>query len=385
MGMDFSITNEQRLLSDAVREFVHKELAPIAAELDREGRFPAELLRRASELGLMGITIPEQYGGSGMDTVSYVIALEEISSVCASTAVIISVNNSLVCEPVFGFGSEEQKRKFLTPLARGERLGCFALTEPQAGSDAAGLKTTAVKRPGCYVLNGTKLLITNGAHADIAIVFAVTDRSRGVHGISAFLVEKGTSGFSVGKIEETMGLRASDLAELSFQDCSIPEENLLGKEGDGFKIAMVTLDGGRVGIAAQSVGIARACLDEAVRYSKERFQFGQPISGFQAIRFMLADMSMEIEAARLLAFRAAYIKDKGLPYTKEASQAKLFASEMSNRVAYKALQIFGGYGYTKDFPVERWYRDARVTTIYEGTSEIQRLVIARELLRGAGP
>lgn len=385
MGMDFSITNEQRLLSDAVREFVHKELAPIAAELDREGRFPAELLRRASELGLMGITIPEQYGGSGMDTVSYVIALEEISSVCASTAVIISVNNSLVCEPVFGFGSEEQKRKFLTPLARGERLGCFALTEPQAGSDAAGLKTTAVKRPGCYVLNGTKLLMTNGAHADIAIVFAVTDRSRGVHGISAFLVEKGTSGFSVGKIEETMGLRASDLAELSFQDCSIPEENLLGKEGDGFKIAMVTLDGGRVGIAAQSVGIARACLDEAVRYSKERFQFGQPISGFQAIRFMLADMSMEIEAARLLAFRAAYIKDKGLPYTKEASQAKLFASEMSNRVAYKALQIFGGYGYTKDFPVERWYRDARVTTIYEGTSEIQRLVIARELLRGAGP
>ncbi|MFQ5862952.1 MAG: acyl-CoA dehydrogenase [Candidatus Brocadiales bacterium] len=380
--MNFSITEEQRLLSDIVREFAHKELGPIAAELDNEARFPAEQLCRASELGFMGIMIPERYGGSGMDTISYVIALEEISRACASTAVIISVNNSLVCEPIFRFGCEELKHRFLIPLSRGEKLGCFALTEPQAGSDAVGLKTTAIKRAGCYVLNGTKLLITSGDRADVAVVFAVTDRTRGTHGISAFLVEKGTPGFSVGKIEDKMGLRASDLAELSFQDCTVPEENLLGKEGDGFKIAMITLDGGRIGIAAQSVGIARACLEDALRYSKERFQFGQPISGFQAIRFMLADMSVEIEAGRLLTFRAAYLKDRGLPYTKEASQSKLYASEMANRVAYKALQIFGGYGYTKEFPVERWYRDARVTTIYEGTSEIQRLVIARDLLRG---
>ncbi len=382
--MNFSITEEQGLLLNVVRVFAQKELSPVAAELDREERFPSEQLHRASELGLMGIMIPDQYGGSGMDTISYVLALEETSKVCASTAIIISVNNSLVCEPIFSFGSEELKRRFLIPLARGEKLGCFALTEPQSGSDVIGMDTTAMKRAGGYVLNGTKLFITNGANADVAIVFAVTDKTKGAHGISAFLVEKGIPGFSVGKVEEKMGLRASDLAELSFQDCTIPEENLLGKEGDGFKIAMITLDGGRIGIAAQSVGIAGACLEDALRYSKERFQFGQPISNFQAIRFMLADMSMEIEAARLLAFRAAYVKDKGLPYTKEAAQAKLFASEMSNRVAYKALQIFGGYGYTKDFPIERWYRDARVTTIYEGTSEIQRLVIARDLLKGAG-
>lgn len=379
--MNFSFTEEQRLLLGVVREFVHKELGPVAAKLDKEARFPEEQIRKASEMGLMGIMIPVQYGGSGMDTISYVLAMEELSRACASTAIIISVNNSLVCEPIFRFGSEEQKRRFLMPLARGEKLGCFALTEPQAGSDAAGLKTTAVKKIGRYVLNGTKLFITNGAHADVAIVFAVTDVTKGAHGISAFMVEKGTPGFSVGKVEEKMGLRASDLVELDFQDCTIPEENLLGKEGDGFGIAMITLDGGRIGVATQSVGIARACLEEALRYSKERFQFGQPISGFQAIRFMLADMSMEIEAARLLTFRAAYLKDRGLPYTKEAAQAKLFASEMANRVAFKALQIFGGYGYTTDFPVEKWYRDARVTTLYEGTSEIQRLVIARELLR----
>lgn len=379
--MDFSFTEEQRLLLDAVREFVHKELRLVAAKLDKEARFPVEQIRKASEMGLMGIMMPVQHGGSGMDTISYVLALEELSRACASTAIIISVNNSLVCEPIFRFGSEELKCRFLIPLAKGEKLGCFALTEPQAGSDATGLKTTATKRAGWYILNGTKLFVTNGAHADVAIVFAVTDATRGAYGISAFLIEKGTPGFSVGKVEEKMGLRASDLVELNFQNCTIPEENLLGKEGDGFRIAMITLDGGRIGIAAQSVGIARACLEEALKYSKERFQFGQPISNFQAIRFMLADMSMEIEAARLLTFRAAYLKDRELPYTKEASQAKLFASEMANRVAYRALQIFGGYGYTKDFPVERWYRDARVTTIYEGTSEIQRLVIAKELLR----
>ncbi len=379
--MDFSITEEQKLLLGAVKRFVQEELSPVAAELDREARFPAGPVRKASEMGLMGITIPTQYGGAGMDTISYVLAMEEISRACASTAVIISVNNSLVCEPILKFGSEEQKRKFLVPLARGEKLGCFALTEPQAGSDAAGLNTTAVKKASSYVLSGTKLFITNGAHADVAIIFAVTDKNKGVQGISAFLVEKGTPGFSVGKVEEKLGLRASDLVELSLQDCTIPAENLLGREGEGFRIAMITLDGGRIGIAAQSVGIARACLEEALRYSKGRFQFGQPISTFQAIRFMLADMSVELEAARLLTIRSAYRKDKGLPYTKEAAQAKLYASEMANRVAYKALQIFGGYGYTKDFPVERWYRDARVTTIYEGTSEIQRLVIARELLR----
>lgn len=383
--MDFDLTEEQRIIQETARAFAQKEVKPVAAKLDREGVFPVELVRRLGQLGFMGTFVPIELDGSGMDTVSYVIALEEISKAWASLGAIMTVNNSLVCEPILRFGSEGQKRKYLPGLARGELLGCYALTEPGAGSDAGAIQTRAEKKGDAYVLEGSKIFTTNGSRADLAIVFAVTGPSRGKKGISAFLVEKGTDGFSVGRLEDKLGLRASDTAELNFRACGVPQENLLGGEGEGFRIAMETLDGGRIGIAGQALGIAQGCLEESLAYAKERRQFGRPIAEFQAIQWMLADMASEIDAARALTYRAAWLRGQGGRVTLETAMAKLFAAEAANRIAYKAVQIFGGYGYMKDFAVERFYRDARVTTLYEGTSEIQRLIIARQLVEEGDP
>jgi butyryl-CoA dehydrogenase len=329
----------------------------------------------------MGAFIPPEYGGSGMDLLTYILAMEEISKAWASLGVIMTVNNSLVCDPIFRFGTEDQKKRFLGPLAKGEALGCYALTEPEAGSDAGAIATRATADGDAYLLNGTKRFITNGKHADTAIVYAVTDPLREKRGISAFIVETASPGFTVGKLEEKLGLCGSDTAELIFEDCRVPKENLLGEVNEGFKIALATLDGGRIGIAAQAVGIAQGCLEASITYARERRQFGKPIATFQSIQWMLADMKTEIDAARLLTHRAAWTRQKGEDVTMMAAQAKLYASEMANRVAYKGIQIFGGYGYIKEFPVERFFRDARVTTLYEGTSEIQRMVIARHLLQ----
>ncbi|MBI5749962.1 MAG: acyl-CoA dehydrogenase [Nitrospinae bacterium] len=383
--MNFYLTEEQKMIQQLTRKFASDKIRPLSEKIDTTGDIPSHLINEMAGLGLMGITIPEEYSGGGMDTVCYVIAMEEIASACASTSTIVTVNNSLVCEPIFRYGTEGQKKKFLTPLAKGEILGCFALTEAGAGSDVSAINTSAVKEGDEYILNGSKLFVSNGKRAQVVIVFAVTNAGKGHKGISAFIVEKKTPGLSIGRVEEKLGIKGSETVELIFERCRIPKENLLRQEGDGFKIAMNTLDMGRIGIAAQSLGIAQACLDEATKYSKERVQFGKPIAQLQAIQFMIADMSMEIEAARLLTYRAAYMKDKGLEFIKETSMAKLYASEAANRCAYKALQIHGGYGYTKDFPLERYYRDARVTTIYEGTSEIQRLTIAKELLKEQKP
>ena len=380
--MDFELSEEQRMVQEMVRAFVEKDVKPAAAPMDHDGIYPADLVKKLGELGLMGMFVPPEFGGSGMDLVSYVIAMEEISKSWASLSVIMSVNNSLVCDPLLRFGSEDQKKKYLTPLARGNLLGCYALTEPGAGSDAGSIQTRAKREGNDYVLNGTKIFITNGRHANLAIVYAVTDPSRGKKGISAFVVEKGTPGFSVEKLEDKLGLRSSDTAELLFRDCRVPKENLLGVENEGFKIALSTLDGGRIGIAAQALGIAQGCLEESLAYAKQRRQFGQQIGEFQAIQWMLADTATEIDAARLLTYRAAWLRQQGKKVTEAASMAKLFASEAANRIAYKAVQIFGGYGYMKEFPVERFYRDARITTLYEGTSEIQRLVIARHIVHG---
>ncbi|HLA48880.1 MAG: acyl-CoA dehydrogenase [Nitrospinae bacterium RIFCSPLOWO2_12_39_15] len=379
--MNLYFTEEQKMIQQLTRKFASDKIKPLSEKIDTTGDVPSPLINEMAGLGLMGITIPEEYGGGGMDTVCYSIAMEEIARVCASTSTIVTVNNSLVCEPIFRYGTEGQKKKFLTPLAKGEMLGCFALTEAGAGSDAAAIKTSAVKEGNEYIIDGSKLFVSNGKRAQVVIVFAVTDAGKGHRGISAFIVEKKTPGLSLGRVEKKLGIKGSETVELIFERCHIPKENLLGKEGDGFKIAMNTLDMGRIGIAAQSVGIAQACLDEAIRYSVKRVQFGKPIAQLQAIQFMIADIAIEIEAARLLTYRAAYMKDKRLKFIKESSMAKLYASETANRCAYRALQIHGGYGYTKDFPLERYYRDARVTTLYEGTSEIQRLTIAKELLK----
>ena len=332
------------------------------------------------ELGLMGMNVPAEYNGAGVDTVSYSVALQEIAYACASTAVIMSVHNSVACGPIYRFGSDYLKETYLKPLAAGKMIGSFALTEPGAGSDPSSQKTKATKEGNSYVINGNKVLITTGKNSDVTVVTAYTSKEKKHRGISAFVVEKGMPGFSVGKVEEKMGLCASDTVELIFEDCRVPKENLLGKEGDGFVIAMISLDGGRIGIASQSVGLAQACLDASVVYAKERIQFGKPIAQFQAIRWMIADMATEIDAARLLTFNAAAMRDRGENFSAAASMAKVFASEMANQVAYRALQIHGGYGYIKDFPVERYYRDARVLTLYEGTSEIQRTVISNHLL-----
>ena len=380
--MDFELAEEQLMVREMTRAFVEKEVKPAASRLDREGIYPAELVKRLGEIGLMGMLVPEEFGGSGMDFLSGVVAMEEISKAWASLAVAMSVQNSLVCAPILRFGTAAQKEKYLTSLAAGERLGCYALTEPGSGSDAGSIQTRAQRDGDDYVLNGNKVFTTSGNRADLAIVYAVTDPARGKKGISAFIVETNSPGFVVGRLEDKLGLRSSDTASLLFEDCRVPHENLLGTEGEGFRIALTTLDGGRIGIAAQAVGIAQGCLEESVAYAQQRHQFGRPIGEFEAIQWMLADMTTEIDAARLLTYRAAWLAQQERTFTKEAAMAKLFASEAANRVAYKAIQIFGGYGYTKEFAVERFFRDARITTLYEGTSEIQRLVIARHLILG---
>lgn len=379
--MNFQLTDEQKAVQQMARDFADKEVAPIAAELDRTHRFPAELIKKMGELGLMGIAIPEEEGGAGFDVVSYVLALEEISRACASTGVIMSVNNSLYSDPVYKNGTREQKDRFLKPYASGKKLGCFALSEPGTGSDAAAQSTTAVKDGDHWVLNGVKNWITNGREADTALIFAMTDKSKGNKGISAFLVEKGTPGFSVGKVEEKLGINASSTTQLVLEDCRIPAGNLLGKENEGFRIAMQTLDGGRIGIAAQANGIAAAAIQAAVKYGVERKAFNTRVVDFQGIQWYIADMAMRLEAAQLLTLRAANLKDTGGKYTKEAAMAKCYASDGANYIATTALQMFGGYGYVKEYPAERHFRDARITQIYEGTNEIQRLVIASQIVK----
>ena len=375
------LIDEQQMIRDVARDFAQNEIKPIAGELDREGRFPTDLVKKLGELGFMGIFVPQNYGGSGMDTFSCVLALEEICKACASTGVIMSVNNSLVCEPILRFGTEEQKKKYLTPLAKGEKLGCFSLSEPAAGSDAGSIRTTAIRKGDYYIINGTKNWVTNGPEADIIVLFTSVDLSKKHRGITAFIVEKETPGIIVGKKEDKLGIKASGTSQLIFEGCRVPAQNRLGEEGEGFKIAMQTLDGGRIGIATQAVGIAHAAFEEAVRYSQERESFGKQISKFQAIQFMLADMATRVEAARLLVWQAAIMKDRKVKFSKQSAMAKVFASEAAMWVTTKAIQIHGGYGYTTDYPVERHFRDAKITEIYEGTSEIQRIVIANEVLK----
>ena len=379
--MSFKLTEEQLMIQSMVRDLARSEFAPQAMERDKTKEFPAENLKKLGELGLMGMMIPPEYGGSGADTVSYVLALAEVAYACASTAVVMSVHNSIVCESVLRYGTDGQKEKYLKQMATGEMIGAFALTEPNAGSDPSRQTTKAVLEGDSYVLNGTKRFTTTGKNAGIIIVTAKTDEAARHKGISAFLIEQGTPGLKAGPLEDKMGLRASDTVDLIIEDCRIPAANRLGNEGDGFLIAMTGLDGGRIGIAAQSVGVAKAAFDAAVQYSREREQFGQSISKFQGLRWMIADMATEIEAARLMMLSAAEMKDNGENYTLQASMAKLYASEMVNRITPKAIQIHGGYGFTKEYPVERYYRDARVFTIYEGTSEIQRVVISNQILK----
>ena len=378
--MAYQFNEEQQMIQAMVREFAREVLLPTAAQRDITKEFPSENLKKMGELGLLGMNVPLEYNGAGVDTVSYSLALQEIAYACASTAVVMSVHNSVACGPIYLFGSDYLKENYLKPLAAGKKIGSFAVTEPSAGSDPASQKSKAVRDGDSYVINGTKLFITTGKNSDISVVTAYTDREKRHRGISAFIVEKGMPGFSVGKEEEKMGLRASDTVELIFEDCRVPKENLLGQEGDGFIIAMTSLDGGRIGIASQSVGLGQACLDSAVNYAKERVQFNKTISQFQGIRWMIADMATQIEAARLMTFNAAAMRDRGENFTAAASMAKVFASEMANKVAYQAIQIHGGYGYIKEYPVERYYRDARVLTLYEGTSEVQRIVIANHVI-----
>jgi butyryl-CoA dehydrogenase len=379
--VNLELTEEQRLLQKSVREFAESEVKPLAKELDETGRFPREIFKKAAELGLTGIAFPEAEGGAGFDHVSYAIVIEEISRCCASTGVILSVQNSLYCDPIHRFGTEEQKRSFLLPFARGEKIGCYALTEPQAGSNAAALQTKAVKNGEKYVINGTKAWITNGGAADAAIVYVNTEPAKGEKGITALVVERGTPGFKVGKEEKKLGINATACCELVFTDCEVPLANRIGNEGEGYKVALSTLDGGRIGIAAQATGIAQGAFEAALAYSQQRMAFGLAISEFQAIQFMLADMSTEIDAARLLVHKAAWKQDTGARFTLDAAIAKLFASEMATRVTHKAIQVHGGNGYSREYPVERAYRDARITEIYEGTREIQRLVISSWVLK----
>ena len=379
--MEFKLSKEQEMVRDVMREFTEKEVKPIAKEVDETGRFPRETVEKMARYNMLGIPFPVEYGGAGGDEVAYAIAVEELSKACGTTGVICSAHTSLGCWPLFKYGTEEQKQKYLVPLAKGEKLGAFGLTEPNAGTDAAGQQTTAVLDGDNYILNGSKIFITNGGQADVYIIFAMTDKSKGTRGISAFIVEKDAPGFSIGKVEDKMGIRGSSTTELIFTDCVIPKENLLGKEGKGFGIAMSTLDGGRIGIAAQALGIAQGALDETIQYIKEREQFGRPLAKFQGLQWMIADMATEIDAARLLVYRAAYNKANGLPYNKEAAMAKLFAANTAMDVTTKCVQLHGGYGFTKDYPVERMMRDAKITEIYEGTSQVQQMVIAANLLR----
>jgi butyryl-CoA dehydrogenase len=375
--MNFTLTEEQQMLRKMVRDFAKNEVEPTAAERDEEERFDREIFDKMAELGLTGIPWPEEYGGIGSDFVSYVIAVEELSRVCASTGVTLSAHISLASWPIYKFGNEEQKKKYLSQLASGEKLGAYALSEPGAGSDVYSMRTQAKLDGDHYILNGNKVWITNGGVADLYVVFAKTDPEAGSRGVSAFIIEKDTPGFTTGKKEKKLGIRSSPTTELIFEDCKVPKENLLGEEGQGFKIAMMTLDGGRNGIAAQAVGIAQGALDESVSYAKEREQFGKPIATLQGISFKLADMATQIEASRLLTYQAAYLESEGLPYAKASAMAKLYAGDAAMKITTEAVQVHGGYGYTKDYPVERYMRDAKITQIYEGTQEIQRLVIGR--------
>ena len=379
--MDFAFTDEQNQLRRSVREFAEGEIAPHVMEWDEASRFPSEIMPKLGEMGLLGVIFPEEYGGAGLGYIEYVIAIEELSRVDGSVGIIVAAHNSLCSNHIYKFGSDEQKKKYLAPLVQGKKIGAWSLTEPEAGSDAAGTRTTAVRDGKNWVLNGSKTFCTNGHYADIAVVMAVTDRSKNSHGISAFIVEEGTPGFKPGKKENKLGLRASDTSELIFSDCRIPAENLLGAEGDGFIGSLKILDGGRISIAALGLGMAQGALEAATKYAKQRKQFGQTISEFQAIQFKLAEMATEVEAARLLVYQAAWLADrKNVRFTKESSMAKLFAGEVAVRVANECVQIHGGYGFIKDYPAEKFYRDVKLCTIGEGTSEIQKLVIARQLL-----
>ncbi len=379
--MDFELTPEQLQFRKNVREFAEGEIAPHVRRWDEHSEFPAELLPRLAELGLLGVIFPEEYGGAGLGYIEYALVIEELSRVDGSVGIIVAAHTSLCANHIYKCGNEEQRRKYVPDLASGRKLGCWSLTEPEAGSDAAGTRTTAARQSECYVLNGSKTFTTNGHYADICVAMAATDRSKGNHGISAFVVERGTPGFRAGKKEDKLGLRASDTAEVIFEDCRLPAANLLGQEGEGFVDSLKILDGGRISIAAMAIGMAQGAYDAALKHAKQRKQFGRPIGEFQAIQWKLADMATEIDAARLLNFRAAWMADRGLRTTKESSMAKLYAGEVAVRVANEALQIHGGYGFIKDYPAEKYYRDVKLCTIGEGTSEIQRLVIARHLLR----
>ncbi|MBE6065209.1 acyl-CoA dehydrogenase [Clostridium cochlearium] len=379
--MNFALTREQEFVRQMVRDFTENEVKPIAAEIDETERFPMENVEKMAKLGMMGIPIPKEYGGAGGDVLSYIIAVEELSKACATTGVIVSAHTSLCASLIYEHGTEEQKQKYLVPLAKGEKIGAFGLTEPNAGTDAAGQQSIAIDMGDHYLLNGSKIFITNGGVADVFVVFAMTDRSKGTRGISAFILEKGMPGFSIGKVEDKMGIRASSTTELIFEDVKVPKENLVGKEGRGFGIAMKTLDGGRIGIASQALGIAQGALEEAITYMKERKQFGRQLYKFQGLSWMMADMKVAIESARFLVYQAAWRKQNGLPYSVEAAMAKLHAANVAMDVTTKVVQLFGGYGYTKDYPVERMMRDAKITEIYEGTSQVQQMVISGSLFR----
>lgn len=379
--MEFGLTTEQRLIKQMVKSFALNEVKPIAAEVDETERFPMENVKKMGEIGMMGIPFDKKYGGAGGDVLSYILTVEELSKVCATTGVIVSAHTSLGAGAINDFGTEEQKQKYLVPLAKGEKIGAFGLTEPGAGTDAAGQQTVAVLDGDNYVLNGSKIFITNGGVADTFVIFAMTDKKQGTRGISAFIVEKDFPGFSIGKVEDKLGIRGSSTTELIFENCIVPKENLIGKEGKGFGMAMKTLDGGRIGIAAQALGIAEGAYEEAIKYMKERKQFGRNLGAFQGLQWMIAEMDTKIEAARHLVYKAAWLKQNKLPYSVEAARAKLFAAEVAMEVTTKAIQIHGGYGYTKDYPVERMMRDAKITEIYEGTSEVQKMVISGAALR----
>ena len=378
--MNFELTQQQSMARQLFRDFAENEVKPIAAEVDEEERFPSETVEKLARFGFLGIPYSKALGGQGCDTLTYVLCVEEMSRVCATTGVIVSAHTSLGCDPIVKYGTEEQKARFLPDMFSGKRLGAFGLTEPNAGTDASGQQTKAVRDGDNYILNGSKIFITNGGYADVYIIFAMTDKSKGTKGISAFIVEASTPGFSIGKKELKLGIRGSSTTELIFENCIIPKANLLDSEGSGFKIAMGTLDGGRIGIAAQALGIAQGALDEAVHYVKERKQFGKSLSKFQNTQFQIANMKTQIEAARLLVYKAAMAKDSGVPFSLDAAMAKLFAAEVAMDVTTKVVQLFGGYGYTRDYPVERMMRDAKITEIYEGTSEVQRMVIAGSVL-----
>lgn len=379
--MNFQLTKEQEFVRQMVREFAINEVKPIAAEIDETERFPMENVKKMAKLNMLGIPVPEIYGGAGGDNLSYIIAVEELSKVCGTTGVILSAHTSLASGLLQQFGTQAQKEKYLVPLAKGDKIGAFGLTEPNAGTDAASQQTTAVLVDDHYVINGSKIFITNGGVADTFLIFAMTDKSKGTKGISCFIVEKGYPGFSIGKLENKLGIRASSTTELIFENCIVPKENLIGQEGKGFGIAMKTLDGGRIGIAAQALGLAEGAFEEAVKYMKERKQFGKSLSAFQGLQWMIADMDVKIEAARYLVYKAAFNKDNGLPYSVEAARAKLYAAEVAMEVTTNVVQIFGGYGYTKEYPVERMMRDAKITEIYEGTSQVQKMVISGNIFR----